>query len=100
MRESKNKSWKEYDDILKKNGKENQKLFYKVLKTLRKGITERITTIKSKGAILTNTNDIRTIEAQSDFRKKRNVQSHIFTLKQLLSHALQRNKQMFVAFMD
>lgn len=57
--EAKNKTWTEFGEKLAKNSKENQKLFYKVLKTLRKGKAVRAVAIKNKeGDLITKTEEI------------------------------------------
>lgn len=53
--ESKQKTWKEFGDMLEKDSKSNQKLFYRVLKNFRNKKKVNFLTIKNKdGEIITN----------------------------------------------
>lgn len=45
---SKNKSWKKFGDKIERNRKENQKQFYTMLKTMRKGNLQKLGAIKTK----------------------------------------------------
>ncbi|KAJ3654264.1 hypothetical protein Zmor_013462 [Zophobas morio] len=59
VKEAKNKAWQEFGEKLETNSKTNQKLFYKVLKTPRKGKTARAETIKGvDGNIITKTEEV------------------------------------------
>lgn len=54
VKEEKEKSWKRFGEKLEENSKDNQKLFYKVLKNLRNKKTTRTSAIKNKeGNIIT-----------------------------------------------
>ena len=57
--EAKQKTWEQFGEKLEKNAKSNQKLFYRVLKTLRKGKREQNSKVKDKGGkILTDEKEI------------------------------------------
>ncbi|KAJ3660104.1 hypothetical protein Zmor_004574 [Zophobas morio] len=58
VKEAKNKAWQEFGEKLETNSKTNQKLFYKVLKTLRKGKTARVETIKGQDGNITKTEEV------------------------------------------
>ena len=59
VQKAKERAWQEFGEKLETNSKENQKLFYRVLKTLRSGKTARATSIKNKkGKVLTETKEI------------------------------------------
>lgn len=59
IKEAREKSWEMFGEKLEKKSKENHKLFYRVLKTLRKGKLTRTTTIQNKqGTIITKEEDI------------------------------------------
>lgn len=61
VRESKQKSWMKFGEKLEHNSKENQKLFYKILKNLRnKESTDIITIRNEEGKILTEEKQIMT----------------------------------------
>lgn len=46
---NKEKSWNEFGEQMERNSKENRKIFYKTLKTLRQEEMNQNTTMKSKG---------------------------------------------------
>jgi len=54
--EAKEKAWEEFGRKMEEDRRQNQKLFYKVLKTLRKGKTKRVTRVKNKQGEITKTN--------------------------------------------
>lgn len=59
VQEAKKKSWSDFGDKMEENSKGNQKLFYRTLKTLRKGKTTTVHTVKNKkGDLLNDTNEV------------------------------------------
>lgn len=54
IREAKQVTWRQFGEKIETDSKSNQKLFYKTIKSLRKGRTKKIDTIRNKdGLILT-----------------------------------------------
>uniref|UniRef100_A0A1Y1M3Z3 Reverse transcriptase domain-containing protein n=1 Tax=Photinus pyralis TaxID=7054 RepID=A0A1Y1M3Z3_PHOPY len=59
VKEAKQKAWEEFGETMERDAVGNQKLFYKVLKTIRKGKAQKITHIKTKeGRIVSEEEDI------------------------------------------